>query len=69
MIAAMSPVQIGSPISPAMSGLGAMDGLSFMGGELSPDELAQLMGEIDGLHLAGLFVPPSDIGFGARRAS
>lgn len=68
MIAAMSPVQIGSPISPAMSGLGAMDGLSFMDGELTPDELVQLMREIDGLDLAGLFIPPSGIGFGARRA-
>ena len=65
MIAAMSPVQIGNPISPGMMGLESVDC------DLTPGEFARLFGEIDSLQLTGLTSPQSmrDLGYRADQAA
>ncbi len=61
MIAAMSPVQNGHPISPGVVSPRLLAGVDMADGDLTQADLLQLFGEIDELQLAGLFVPVSPV--------
>ena len=63
MIASMSPVQIGNPISPGMVLLDASEDLDLADCELTPSEFTRLLGEIDRMQLGCLIAPRPAINF------
>lgn len=69
MIAAMSPLQIGHPISPnlSLSDLGAE--FELADSDLAPAELMRLLEEIDTLQLTGLLAPAPGADFLLRSGS
>jgi len=71
MIAAMSPIQNGRPISPSVVPSRLMADSVLADSELGPAELLQLLGEIDKLQLTDLLVPTpgGDPCFGMAQAS
>jgi hypothetical protein len=70
MIAAMSALQVGHPISPNVRWPRPEVDLELSESDLAPAELFRLLREIESLQLAGLLTPASgDRNFGPDRAA